>query len=321
MSSAIRDPQHGILNWRYGGGQGLNPPTNPSDHNRQPFEWRSAVGPDESCTLVKQGNGLYAAKSPNGKSWLSRQPDGSLQERATSDPSQPGPWESGPYDPSTRAWTPPHGGPFIVEGDQPANGGGGNGGPSGPEHGFLHTDGHKIRTEDGGEWLCAGYTMHTLPTSAKNGDDLSAILADPIALGYNTIVTIGTHLSQWKKDNGFYLDPFAPGYQDALALLFDTCAMKGVRVAHGALADCQGLSQSQILHIWHMNIDVARGRWNVLLRGGNEDKANGWDCDLLDRPTNMGGVLCSKGSRGIDTPPSNQYWDFIEWEGRRDPLH
>jgi len=322
MSSAIRDPLHGILNWRHGGGQSLQPPTVPGDRNRQPFEWRSSIGADESCTLVKQGNGLYAAKSPNGKSWLSRQPDGSLQERATSDASQPGPWECGQYDPSTHAWTPPHGGAFTVEGDQPANGGnGGSNGPSGPERGFLHTDGHKIRTEAGEEWGFFGYTMHTLPTSAKNGDDLSAILADPIVLGYNVIVTIGTHLSQWKKDNGFYLDPFAPGYQEALTLMFDTCALKGLRVAHAALADCQGLNQQQIQHIWDLNVDVARGRWNVLLRVGNEDLANGYDCGTLNRPSNMGGVLCSRGSRGIDTPPHPSAWDFIEWEGRRDPMH
>ena len=127
------------------------------------------------------------------------------------------------------------------------------------------------------------------------------------------------HLSDWKKQNGFYLDPFASGYQDGLARMYDACAARGLRVAAGALADCQGLSESQYLDVWHKNIEVARGRWNVLLRGGNEDHANAWNCDVLDRPQNMGGVLCSRGSRGIDVPPSNHYWDWIEWEGRRDP--
>jgi hypothetical protein len=80
------------LNWRWGGGQSLQPPTNPADPNRAPFEFgRTVAGQDETCELVALGGGEYAVRAPNGRSWLSVQPDGSLEERDASTP--PGAWE------------------------------------------------------------------------------------------------------------------------------------------------------------------------------------------------------------------------------------
>src|SRR5258708_2757288 len=101
--------------------------------------------------------------------------------------------------------------------------------------------------------------------------------------------------------------------------MYDACAAKGLRVASAVLADVQGVNGPQQFAIWHLAWDVSRNRWNVFLRVGNEDGANGYDCGGFDRPQNMGGVLCSRGSRGINTPPHPNHWDFAEWEPRRDP--
>lgn len=61
----------------------------------QGFEQRDTthVGSDEQPEVVKNDDGSYSLKSPDGSEWLSIQPDGSRQARQTSDPSQPGVWE------------------------------------------------------------------------------------------------------------------------------------------------------------------------------------------------------------------------------------
>lgn len=82
------------LNWRWGGGQSLDPPTNPADPNRDPFEHgRSEAGSDETAQLVTFADGTYGIQSPNGRSWLSIQPDASYEERPVIAGEEPGPWE------------------------------------------------------------------------------------------------------------------------------------------------------------------------------------------------------------------------------------
>lgn len=81
------------LNWRYGGGQSLEPPTAPDDPNRDPFEHgRPVAGIDETAKLFKFADGTYGIQSPNGRSWLSVQPDGSYEERLVVD-GEPGAYE------------------------------------------------------------------------------------------------------------------------------------------------------------------------------------------------------------------------------------
>ena len=59
MNIALSKPSY--LNWRYGGGQSLEPPTAPGDRNRQPFEFnRSEVGADDECHLAPFSGGKYA---------------------------------------------------------------------------------------------------------------------------------------------------------------------------------------------------------------------------------------------------------------------
>jgi hypothetical protein len=83
-----------FLNWRHGGGQSLDPPTQPDDPNRAAFEYgRTTVGVDEQCSGYEFADGTWGMRSPNGRSWLSIQEDGSEQERVASDDAEPGPWE------------------------------------------------------------------------------------------------------------------------------------------------------------------------------------------------------------------------------------
>ena len=89
MRIALSQPAY--INWRWGGGQSLEPPTHPDDPNRAPFEFnRPTAGADEWCELVPVGD-YVAVRSPNGRSWLSVQADGSLEERDAA--GEPGHWE------------------------------------------------------------------------------------------------------------------------------------------------------------------------------------------------------------------------------------
>jgi len=53
----------------------------------------NAQGGDETWTVIDQGDGTVAVRSPNGQQWLSIQPDGRWESRPVADPGQPGPWE------------------------------------------------------------------------------------------------------------------------------------------------------------------------------------------------------------------------------------
>jgi len=89
MRVALSQPSY--INWRWSGGQSLEPPTNPDDPNREPFEYgRPTAGVDEWAELVPCGD-YVAVRSPNGRSWLSVQLDGSLEERDAA--GEPGEWE------------------------------------------------------------------------------------------------------------------------------------------------------------------------------------------------------------------------------------
>lgn len=174
--------------------------------------------------------------------------------------------------------------------------------------------------------LLAADTRHTL---LCDGVDVGAVLDASIALApdvVNAVIVIGCHLSDWKKANGFYLDPLAAGHQDRQAALYDLAAAKGLRVVYRALADVQGVSVGDQQRIVAMSEEVARGRWNAIHTTGNEGGkgdggANGWNAHDFARPANMGGVLCGRGSFGMDTTPDPDHWDIAEWEPRRDPTH
>lgn len=193
------------------------------------------------------------------------------------------------------------------------------------ESGTLDTRPHPTSlywefTNQGKPWQFRGYTTHTLLCSIKKGEDITPLLNEAKGYGGNTLITIGTHLSQWKKDHGFYLNPLDSGYQDLLASLFDQTAESGLRVAHAVLADVQSVSRSDQQRIWDLSSEVMKGRWNVLPRIGNEWTVNGWyPADFTRHDT--GGSLDSRGSVGVNEPPFQDYWRWAEWESRRGPLY
>lgn len=174
-------------------------------------------------------------------------------------------------------------------------------------------------TEDGQPWQLRGYSTHLfLPEMAKR--DLAPIIAEAKGYGYNTLITIGTHLSQWKRDNGFVMDPLAPDYQTQLARMFDMAAEQGMRVHHAVLADAQGLTLDQQRRVLALSASVMRGRWNVIASKGNESNVNGWDPFALDFG-DLDGVLASQGSAGEGNVPHFPYLQFSLWESRRNPFH
>jgi len=186
---------------------------------------------------------------------------------------------------------------------------------------FAHDDQYLFATDDGKPWAFAGYSMHLLISAIHTGQDVTGVLQETVDYGANVIVTIGTHLSPWKQEHGFYVDPLADvdRYQRELAQMFDLAASYNLRVAHAVLADCQykyGVSDQR--RIWDVNCEVMKGRWNVLGRIGNECYSNGYWPDDFSFP-DLGGVLASYGSVGIDIEPWLTYKDWHEWEPPRDP--
>lgn len=188
------------------------------------------------------------------------------------------------------------------------------------ESGFLHVDGLDFKTENGRPWCFAGYASYTVISEIAKGHDINPLLDEAISYGANTLVPLGMDLGSFAHDHGFAIDPRDPQWSTWLATLFETTAAKGMRCALGVFQQAQALSDSDKQTAWQTACDVARGRWNVLLRLGNEDDVNGWRHEAFSQPTNMQGVLVSTGSRGGNNPPTPPNWDFAEWEPRRGPL-
>ncbi len=189
------------------------------------------------------------------------------------------------------------------------------------ERGQLHTAGRDFYTEDGQPWQFRGYSVHYAINAMfpNSGLDIDGVLDEMVELGYNTLVSIGMHASPWKTANGWRCTPIEhPDYFIKLAELFDKVAAKGLRIAHAPLADMQHLPSSfDKQKFWRDSCAVMAGRWNVIARKGNESRHNGWHQNDYQYP-NMGGVLCSQGSKGGEQNPIQPYLDFEEFELRRD---
>lgn len=198
--------------------------------------------------------------------------------------------------------------------------------PSGDATGFLRAAGPDrcpyFIDEDGHPYPIVGYSMHlALPMLRDEGDTwMSERIQEAVGYGYNTLITIGSHLSDWKKAHGFYMDPWASDYPARLARLFDLAAEQRVRVAHAVCADMQGRSTEEIQRAISISAQVMRGRWNVLARKGNECNVNGYDPHRLDFG-DLGGVPWSQGSAGEGNAPVFPHGTFSEWESRRHPYH
>jgi hypothetical protein len=188
---------------------------------------------------------------------------------------------------------------------------------SGPPVAFA---GREFIDAQGRPWLFAAYISHLMPVRIYNGEDMGPRLDEALSYGANAIETIGMHDSSWKHTNGYALNPLAdpPRYQQMLATLFDLAAARGLMVAHAVFADCQykPFSVDEQRRIWSMSKEVMRGRWNVLPRIGNEWPVNGYYPGDFDRD-GLDGMLCSRGSTGIDGTPYPDQWDWSEWSPPR----
>lgn len=188
------------------------------------------------------------------------------------------------------------------------------------ESGFLHTNGVDIYQENGARWTFAGYAAYTLLSDVRHGLNIDPFLDEAASYGANTIVVLATDLGDWAHQFDRVVDPRDPQWATWMAVLYDRAAEKHLRVALGVFQQVQSLSDSEKQAAWRTAADVARGRWNAILYLGNEDNVNGWDHSGFPRP-DVGGVLLSTGSRGIDNPPTAPNWDVAFWEPRRQPYH
>lgn len=192
---------------------------------------------------------------------------------------------------------------------------------SGPESGPLRVNGLNFIDATGAPWFMKAYHVHVMPSKIYNGQDVGPIMDDAKAYGANTLAPICTHLSQWKSDHGYFLNPLADlgRWQGTLGVLFDMAAARGLRVAPMCLADCQNVSEGDRQRIWHAYCEVVKGRWNLIAVKWNEDLANGGNADHDTDLPDLGGVLASKGDRGVGIPPHQAFWNFVLWEARRPP--
>lgn len=195
------------------------------------------------------------------------------------------------------------------------------------QSGFLHTcsvrpSGPDLCDDSGQPWLFAGYDTYTLLANAAHGHDITPVLDEAAGYGYNVAVVLGMDLGPWSKDHSYDLDPRDPRWPGLVAQLFDDAAQRQMRVFFAVFQQAQPLSDAEQKAVWQRACDVARGRWNVILALGNEDDVNGWRHENFPRCNgDMGGVLLSTGSRGINNPPTPPNWDIALWEPRRGPLH
>jgi hypothetical protein len=193
--------------------------------------------------------------------------------------------------------------------------------PMGMEQGQLRVRGRDFVDEQDRPWLFAGYTAHLLPSLVKKGQDIRPLFQEARNYGANTVIPICCHLSPWKREHDFLVDPFEPGWQNWLSIMCEIAAQERMRLAPAILADVQGYSTSQQQRIIDMASEVFRGRWNVIARKGNESNVNGWDPERLHFP-DLGGVLSSHGSQGQDGQgsirPYRPFLHFTEYELRRD---
>lgn len=196
--------------------------------------------------------------------------------------------------------------------------------PNAGQSGFIHVCGganpFDFCDDQGRPWLFAGYASYTLISEVAKGHDIGPFLDEAIGYGYTTIVTLGMDLGPWAHDHGFAVDPRDPNWPAWMASIYDQAAARGLRVALGVFQQAQDLSDQERRQAVLTACNVARGRWNVFLRGGNEDNVNGWDHRALPSCGDLGGVLWSTGSRGINNPPEPPNGAWAEWEGRRDPF-
>ena len=190
---------------------------------------------------------------------------------------------------------------------------------NGQEHGQLRVQGRDFISEDGQPWQFRGYTMHYLLKMLIEGHDVDRMFDEPIELGYNSIIVIGMHASDWKTQHGWRCTPIEhPDWFVKLAELFDRAAARQIRIAYAPLADMQYLPSSfDKQWYWRESCAVMAGRWNVIARKGNESRHNGWHQNEYQYP-DMRGVLRSHGSKGGEKNPIAPYLDFEEFEVRRD---
>jgi len=203
----------------------------------------------------------------------------------------------------------------------------------GEESGFLRVQGRDFVTEQGQPWQFRGYSVHYAVNSfwpSSHPMDLEGVFDEMAELDANTMITIGMHASPWKQSNGWTCSPIEhPDYFQKLGLLLDKAEERRIRVAHAPLADIQYYAGDK-QYFWRESCAVMRGRWNVIGRKGNESKHNGWyeldylwpgehgdNNDVTNVRVDMGGVLCSQGSKGGEENPAYPYLHVCEFEVKR----
>ena len=172
----------------------------------------------------------------------------------------------------------------------------------------IHIDGTRFADSDGKTWIWKGCTDFLLYKYFLEGQDITHLLKERVALGANLVRVLGM---------AHYIDQFYPqryhAYYDELAGFANLLALYGLSLEFVTFADQQVIQIPEQAHF----IDCCtalRGIPNVVIELCNEYPKNGIDPRHFTKPQ---GLLASAGSALADQPPT-VFWDFFGWHGRRD---
>lgn len=192
--------------------------------------------------------------------------------------------------------------------------------------GFVHSDNYIFRDEQNNPWCLAADTMHLLLPRMLHGEDITPVLKDSYQNGSNTIVVIGMHRSNWKKQNNYEYDPGNnlswEQHWNLVDKLVGLCDSLNLRLYYRSLADVHGndvpvdLPLDKQQQAWN-GLSRYKDVWNFFATIGNEGGANGWNPNNFSR-LDLGRVLQSKGSSGAGDMPYLPAWDIADFESGRE---
>lgn len=284
----------------------------------QGFEHRPVEqqGSDETLAVLPNPDGTWSVQSPTGDDWLSVQMDGTLEARATSDPSQPGPWEKFtrqgnvltelPKDGVTRPWR-----QFLIREEAAAQT---PAPPRGPlsrlraeRPGFVNREGRRV--------VIAGVSAFMHYERFLKGENIRPLLEQARELGANCLRVFG--MAHYIPVNAGRA-PFKPAdygdrYFDAQPEFFALASEYGQYVYWSVFPDVDLVKPGELSPFFDREVATLERAENTFGELTNEQDAhsfNAVDPSTLHRPTV---IACCSGSYGDIGEAQPHPWDFCDY--------
>jgi hypothetical protein len=170
----------------------------------------------------------------------------------------------------------------------------------------LRTRGDCFELETGERWTAIECTDFRLFQRFLHREDITPVLRDRQALGFNLLRVLGT------CHNMFRLYPAEhPDYFVRLVAFVRLAARYGLRVELTVFADATVAmpTRSAQLDLWQGVGGVLHDEPNVIVElvNENDQSVNTIDTDAFPK---IAGLLCSRGSNGSEADPVRPWWDY-----------